>query len=167
MVSGFASQQTRRVRPRPDLPLVHDGNVQKNYTTSFQLRKGRLEDLLQVRYNTGLNKPATEFRCTHYFSGMFDKAKNFMMKKLLERQLKNAPAEQRELIMTLVEKNPELFKKISDEMQAEIKSGKTQMAAAMKVMPKYQKEIQAVMGDKMPQRGGGGARFNPNGTLHK
>ena len=89
------------------------------------------------------------------------------MKKLLERQLKNAPAEQRELIMTLVEKNPELFKKISDEMQAEIKSGKTQMAAAMKVMPKYQKEIQAVMGDKMPQRGGGGARFNPNGTLHK
>jgi hypothetical protein len=97
---------------------------------------------------------------------MFDKAKNYMMKKLLERQLKDAPPEQKELIMTLVEKDPELFQKISVEMQAEIKSGKTQMAAAMKVMPKYQAQIQALMGNKMPQQGGG-TRFNPNGTLHK
>ena len=98
---------------------------------------------------------------------MFGKAKNYVMKKLLERQLKDAPPDQRELVMTLVEKNPELFEKISSEMQAEIKSGKTQMAAAMKVMPKYQKEIQAIMGNKMPTpRGGGGTRFNPNGTIH-
>ncbi len=99
---------------------------------------------------------------------MFEKAKNFMMKKLLERQLKDAPPDQKELIMTMVEKDPELFKKISDEMQAEIKAGKTQMAAAMKVMPKYQKELQAIMGDKMPvQKGAGGARFNPNGTFRR
>lgn len=96
---------------------------------------------------------------------MAGKIKNFMMKKLAERQLKNAPPEQRELIMTLMEKNPDLFQKISTEMQAEIKSGKTQMAAAMKVMPKYQKELQSLMGDKMPQRGG--TQFNPNGTIHK
>lgn len=96
---------------------------------------------------------------------MFGKTKNFMMKKLAERQLKNAPPDQRELIMTLLEKDPALFEKISKEMQAEIKAGKTQMAAAMKVMPKYQKELQGLMGDKMPQRGG--TRFNPNGSLHK
>lgn len=99
---------------------------------------------------------------------MFQKAKNFMMKKLLERQLKNAPAEQRDMIMTLLEKNPALFEKITAEMQAEIKGGKDQMAAAMKVMPKYQAEIRAIMGDKMPapqQRGG--VRFNPNGSIHK
>ncbi len=99
---------------------------------------------------------------------MFGKAKNFMMRKLLERQLKNAPPEQRELVMTLMEKNPELLEKIAGEMQAEIKAGKTQMAAAMKVMPKYQKELQALMGDKMPvQKQGGTVRFNPNGSIHK
>ncbi len=99
---------------------------------------------------------------------MFDKAKGFMMKKLLEKQLKDAPPEQRELIMTLIEKDPKLFEKIAGEMQAEIKAGKTQMAAAMKVMPKYQAELRTLMGDKMPgSQGGPTARFNPNGTIHK
>lgn len=98
---------------------------------------------------------------------MFGKAKNFVMKKLLERQLKDAPAEQRDLIMTLVEKNPELFEKITLEMQAEIKSGKDQTAAAMKVMPKYQKELQALMGDKLPKVQMQGTRFNQNGSIHR
>ena len=89
------------------------------------------------------------------------------MKKLLERQLKNAPPEQRELIMTLLEKDPKLFEKISTEMQAEIKAGKTQMAAAMKVMPKYQEQLRALMGDKLQQQQGAPVRFNPNGTIHK
>lgn len=96
---------------------------------------------------------------------MFGKAKNFMMRKLLEKQLKDAPADQREMILTLLEKDPELFEKIAKEMQAEMKSGKDQMSAAMKVMPKYQTQIRALMGDKMPQRSG--ARFNPNGTIHR
>ncbi len=96
---------------------------------------------------------------------MFGKAKNFMMKKLLERQLKDAPAEQREMILTMLEKKPELFEKISTEMQAEMKKGKDQMAAAMKVMPKYQAELQEAMGNKIPTRSG--TRFNPNGTLHR
>ena len=99
---------------------------------------------------------------------MFQGAKNYMMKKLLERQLKDAPPEQRELIMTLMEKDPALFEKIALEMQAEIKAGKSQMAAAMKVMPKYQAELQKAMGDKMPkQPGQSGVRFNPNGSIHK
>ncbi len=100
---------------------------------------------------------------------MFDKAKGFMMRKLMERQLKNAPADQKELIMTLLEKNPQLFEKIAKEMQVEMKGGKDQMAAAMKVMPKYQTELRAIMGDKMPapQQGGGGPRFNQNGSIHR
>lgn len=96
---------------------------------------------------------------------MFGKAKNFMMRKLLEKQLKDAPSDQREMILTLLEKDPELFEKIAKEMQAEMKSGKDQMSAAMKVMPKYQTQIRALMGDKMPQ--GSGTRFNPNGTIHR
>ncbi len=96
---------------------------------------------------------------------MFDKAKNFMMRKLLEKQLANVPADQKELIMTMVEKDPELFQKIAVEMQAELKkNGNNQMSAAMKVLPKYQAQLQVLMGDKMP-KGPSGAQFNPNGTL--
>lgn len=97
---------------------------------------------------------------------MFGKAKNYVTRKLLERQLKDAPAEQRELIMTMMEKNPELFEKISKEIQVEMKSGKDQMAAAMKVMPKYQAELQKLMGNKVPQKGGG-TQFNPNGRIRR
>ncbi len=97
---------------------------------------------------------------------MFQGAKNFMMKKLLEKQLKNVPQDQKELIMTLVEKDPKLFEKIALEMQTEMKSGKDQMAAAMKVMPKYQAQIQALMGDKLKQSPSG-TQFNPNGSIHR
>ncbi len=98
---------------------------------------------------------------------MFDKAKQFMTRKLLEHQLKNAPPEQRELVLTMLEKDPKLFEKISLEIQAEMKKGKNQMSAAMAVLPKYQKELQSIMGDKMPQQKGGGMQFNQNGTIRK
>jgi hypothetical protein len=98
---------------------------------------------------------------------MFGKAKNFMMKKMLERQLKDAPPEQREMLMTMMEKEPELFEKIAKEMQAEMKGGKDQMAAAMKVMPKYQAQLQALMGTPQQGKGGGGVQFNQNGSIHK
>ena len=98
---------------------------------------------------------------------MFGAAKNFLMKKLLEKQLKDVPPEQREMIMTMVEKDPQLFEKIALEMQAEMKSGKNQMQAAMKVMPKYQAQLQALMGDKMPMQQRGGTQFNPDGSIHK
>ena len=91
------------------------------------------------------------------------------MKKLLEHQLKDADPAQRELVMTLMEKDPALLEKISKEMQAEIKAGKSQMAAAMKVLPKYQVQLQKLMGDKFPRQGGmpPGTRFNPNGSLRR
>lgn len=95
---------------------------------------------------------------------MFGKVKDFATKKLLERQLRNAPPQQRQMIMTIMEKDPELLQKIAKEIQAEVKAGSSEMAAAMKVMPKYQKQLQEVMGT--PQQGGG-TRFNPNGTIHK
>lgn len=99
---------------------------------------------------------------------MFDAAKKFMMRKLLERQLKDAPPEQKELILTMLEKDPKLFEKIALEMQVEMKAGKDQMAAAMKVMPKYQAEFKALMGDKFPsQAQSSGTRFNQNGSLHR
>ena len=50
---------------------------------------------------------------------MFGKIKNFAIKKLLEKQLKNVPADQREMIMTMVEKDPALFEKIAKDFQEE------------------------------------------------
>ncbi len=104
---------------------------------------------------------------------MFGKLKNFAVKKLLESQLKNVPAEQRELIMTLVEKDPSLFEKIAKDLQAEMKvNGNNQMQAAMKVLPKYQNEILNVMSPEMKAKmmsmaQGIQGKFNPNGTIRK
>ncbi len=75
--------------------------------------------------------------------------------------------------MTLMEKDPKLFEKIAKEMQEELKkNGNNQMAAAMKVMPKYQKEMLAAMTPEMKQKlmqaqAGAAGRFNPNGSIRR
>lgn len=94
------------------------------------------------------------------------------MKKLLEKQLKDVPADQREMIMTMVEKDPALFEKIAKELQEEMKKGGNQMNAAMKVLPKYQKEIMAIMSPEMKEKlmkaqMGTQGQFNPNGTIRR
>lgn len=105
---------------------------------------------------------------------MFGKIKNYAVKKLLASQLKDAPPEQREMIMGMVEKDPQLFEKIAKEMQEELKrNGNNQMAAAMKVLPKYQAEIQRTMSPEMRERlmkmqgGGAAGKFNPNGSIRR
>lgn len=104
---------------------------------------------------------------------MFGKIKDFAVRKVLERQLKDVPEDQKQMIMTLVEKDPKLFEKIAKELQAEMKTnGDNQMAAAMKVLPKYQKEILAVMPQDMKEKlakmqMGSQGQFNPNGTIRK
>lgn len=87
--------------------------------------------------------------------------KEFLMKKLLQRQLKDVPEAQRVQIMAMVEKDPKLFERIAKEIKAEMKTGKDQTAAAMIVMPRYQKELQTLMGPS--QRAS--QRFNPNGSI--
>ena len=104
---------------------------------------------------------------------MFGKMKNFAMKKMLQSQLKNAPADQKQMIMEMLEKDPKLFEKIAKEMQAELKSnGNNQMAAASKVLPKYQKEIVAVMSPEMKQKMmqmqmGSQGQFGADGSIRK
>ena len=67
------------------------------------------------------------------------------MKQVIKRQLKGVPDAEIERIMALVEKNPELFKKIGDEIQAKVKAGRSQMAASMEVMRAHQGELQKVL----------------------
>jgi len=85
--------------------------------------------------------------------------KDFFIKKMLEKQLKNVPAAQRDMIMKLVEEHPELFAKISKEVQALTKGGQSQMTAMMQVMKKYQGELQSALGGNMPQKRGGQRPF--------
>ncbi|MES2416078.1 MAG: hypothetical protein V4504_00025 [Patescibacteria group bacterium] len=51
------------------------------------------------------------------------------------------PEEQIDMVLNMMEKDPELFKKIAEEVQIKIKSGQDQMSASMEVMRKYQDEI--------------------------
>jgi succinate dehydrogenase flavin-adding protein (antitoxin of CptAB toxin-antitoxin module) len=73
--------------------------------------------------------------------------KNWLMKKMAERQLKNLPKEQQEMIMTLMENNPDLFAKIAKETEHKVKKeGKSQMVAMMEIGKKYQKELREALG---------------------
>ncbi len=104
---------------------------------------------------------------------MFGKLKNFALKKVLDSQMKNVPPEQKQMIMEMLEKDPALFEKIAKEIQEELKkNGNNQMAAATKVLPKYQKEILAIMSPEMREKlmkmqMGAQGQFNPNGTLRR
>jgi hypothetical protein len=69
------------------------------------------------------------------------------MKKLIKSKMKDVPADQQEMIMKLVEKNPQLFMKIAQEIQEKVKSGKDQMEAAKEVMLAHQVELDAMKMD--------------------
>ena len=71
---------------------------------------------------------------------------DFILKTVLGNKLKHLPKEQQDLLLNLVKKNPELFKKIGEEIDRRVKKGgEPQMKASMEVMKKYRSEIQALM----------------------
>ena len=65
--------------------------------------------------------------------------KNFILKKMLRSQ--GVPEAQINTLITMMEKNPALFKNIAEEIQAKIKGGMDQMTASMEVMKKYEVEL--------------------------
>ena len=71
--------------------------------------------------------------------------KDFFLKQALKRKLKDVPPDQRDMLMGAMEKNPEFFKKIGDEIKQLTKSGQSEMAASMIVMRKYQAELQKLL----------------------
>ena len=76
---------------------------------------------------------------------MFGKIKNKVTEKVMENQLKNLPEGQREMVMNMIKENPDFFKKMSEEIETAVKGGKSQMAASMEVMRKYQGDLQKMM----------------------
>ncbi len=71
--------------------------------------------------------------------------KSFLTEKLIRAKMKNLPKAQQDMFIKLINENPELFKKIGDEVKALTKSGTSEMTATMQVMRKYQAEIQRAM----------------------
>ncbi len=78
---------------------------------------------------------------------MFQK---FILKKLLGSKLKGMGVsdDQIDMIIELVNNNPELFKKIQAEVEAKKKQGIPEQAAMMTVMREHQAELQALMQKK-------------------
>lgn len=70
---------------------------------------------------------------------------NFLMNAAMKWKMKDVPPEQREQIMTLVKKDPELFKKIGEEVDRRVKGGEPQMKATLEVMKKYRTELSGIM----------------------
>lgn len=64
---------------------------------------------------------------------------NFLLKKML--RLQGVPPEQIDMFIQMMEKDPELFKKIGEEVEVKIKGGMDKTKAGMEVMQKYQNEL--------------------------
>jgi len=70
---------------------------------------------------------------------------SFLLNQYAKWKLKDVPAAQREQMMSLVTKDPELFKKIGEEIERRKKGGESEMKASMDVMKKYRSELSALM----------------------
>lgn len=70
---------------------------------------------------------------------------NFLLSQVVKHKMKDVPEAQREQIIALVQKDPELFKRIGEEIERRTKGGESQMKASMEVMKKYRTEIAALM----------------------
>lgn len=73
---------------------------------------------------------------------------SFLLKQYAKWKLKDMSPEQREHMTELVSKNPQLFKKIGEEIERRKKGGEGEMKASMEVMKKYRVELGALMQKK-------------------
>ena len=64
---------------------------------------------------------------------------NFLLKKMFRTQ--GVPEAQIDMFIGMMEKNPELFKTIANEVQEKVKSGIDQNTAGLEVMKKYEGEL--------------------------
>ncbi len=71
---------------------------------------------------------------------------DFLLGQVAKHKMKDVPPAQQEMMLTLLKKNPELFKKIGEEIERRTKKGgESQMKAGMEVMKKYRAELQELM----------------------
>jgi len=68
-----------------------------------------------------------------------------MLKQMLKSKMKGVPEAEQERILGMVEKNPDFFKMIGEEVEKLRKSGKSEIEATMEVMRKHQADFQKLM----------------------
>ncbi len=68
-----------------------------------------------------------------------------MLRQYAKWKLKGVPEAQREQMTELITKDPQLFKKIGEEIERRKKGGEGEMKASMEVMKKYRTELSALM----------------------
>jgi hypothetical protein len=69
--------------------------------------------------------------------------KNFLLKKMLRMQ--GVPEAQIDIFIGMMEKNPELFKKIAEEIKSKMDAGMDQQTASMEVMKKYEEDLKKLV----------------------
>lgn len=69
----------------------------------------------------------------------------FFLKQMLSKQLTNLPKEQQERVLAAFEKNPDFFKKITEEIGVRLKNGEHQMAAIMAVVSEHKAELESLL----------------------
>ncbi len=70
---------------------------------------------------------------------------SFLLKQYANWKMKDVPEAQRDQMIALVSKDPNLFKKIGEEIERRKKGGESEMKASMEVMKKHRNELSALM----------------------
>jgi len=68
---------------------------------------------------------------------------NFLLKKMLRTQ--GVPEAQIDMFISMMEKNPELFKTIASETKAKMDAGMDQQTASLEIMKKYEQELKKLI----------------------
>lgn len=76
---------------------------------------------------------------------MFGGMKKMALKAMMQKQLKGMPEEMQEKVLDAVEKNPEFFKKMADEIKERTDKGEDKMMASQAVAMKYQQDLMKIM----------------------
>lgn len=72
--------------------------------------------------------------------------KNFLLRQVAKWKMKDVPEAQREQLLGMLEKDPDLMKKIGEEIERRVKKGgEPQMKATMEVMKKYRVELSTML----------------------
>jgi hypothetical protein len=71
--------------------------------------------------------------------------RGFLLKKYANWKMKDVPAAQKEMMLALLEKDPQLMKRIGEEIERRKKGGESEMKAAMEVLKKHKDELASLM----------------------
>lgn len=70
---------------------------------------------------------------------------SFLINQYAKWKLKDLSPEKREQMTAMVSKNPELFKRIAEEIERRKKGGVSEAKASLEVMKKYRNELAELM----------------------